>query len=679
MQLSNDKLCIKVHDDGRISIIDCIYKGIWETKYIVGWIMENNGNKIPFPTPERVDVRNNMIEVVYSNESSKDSTDFRFSIKVYIILGKDYLDIEISEVKTNKEWLSIEYPSHLINVPSSSNGYIVVPYHQGIIIPTKINAGFMRYMHNTWMAITDIERTLLFDSGSINMCWFGAQQEESSILCINLTPEDSALHIIGNINVNREGVVAKGRYPSPDLERISSLSPIWLPSHRELRYPRKIRIKFVDDGYVGMCKEYLSYSKMVGRYKSLSEKSRENPNIRKIIGAPDIKIYIYTNRKNEPIYKAWSGPILNGYSKVHTTFKNVEKIVSRLKSETIDNALILLAGWNRAGYDREHIDVWPPNELAGGINGLKSLSNKVIEQGYLLALHDNYQDFYPDAPSYNEKYIMKDEKGSIKFGGVWDGGLCHLICSSQMKTLLERNLNLIKNSININSYYLDTITAAPLYECYDANHPITRREDKLNKFKVLEFLAEKGLVVGGEGGTDWAISVCTFFEGLPGSAVGYFSGVESSDFGIAVPLFNLVYHDAVICYWQHGQPFGREDHANHVLHDILTGQPSSWSIIYEQFEDMLPLIKQSYFLLGKLHKKLAFCKIIKHRFISEDFAIQKTCFEDGTEIIINFGITSFETDKFKVPPKGFAIYDNDKDKVTIGKISRDIEYLKLNI
>ena len=671
-QLTNDRLGIQISDEGKLSIIDLMRDKVWQTEYIPGWVMTNDiREKIPVSKVEEIKSGGDSLRILYSTRKIGD-TDFK--IKIEIVLGRDYFDLILSEVMGGIEWSGIEYPSHILNIPSSIlDGYIVVPYHQGVIIPTRINAGFMRFMHNTWMAITDIERILPFESGSINMPWFGAHCESSNILCINLTPEDSLLHIIGNANLSQDGILLKEEYPSFPVKRISSLSPVWLSSHNRLEYPRIIRIKSVDNGYVGMCKEYLSYAKNTRRYVSLKEKSDKNPQINRIIGAPDIKIYIYTNRKNEPASRAWSGPILNGYSKLHTSFKRAEDIVLRLKSENIENSLILLAGWNRAGYDREHVDVWPPSEVAGGVEGLRSLSKGTINQGYLFALHDNYQDFYPDAPSYDESYIMKNKDGSIKLGGIWDGGLCHLICSSQMKELLERNIDLIQRNIDINSYYLDTITAAPLYECYDLIHPIRRKEDKNNKLEVLKFLSEKDLIVGGEGGTDWAVPVCTFFEGLPGSAVGYFSGIEAADFGISTPLFNLVYHDAVVCYWQHGQPFGREDHINHILHDLLSGQPSSWSLTYDQFEDLLPLIKQVYNLLGKFHKKVAFYEMIEHKFLSEDFAVQTAYFGNGAKVAVNFGISSFPLGDIKIPPKGFIISDNSKDLI-IGRVTRDIVY-----
>jgi len=128
--------------------------------------------------------------------------------------------------------------------------------------------------------------------------------------------------------------------------------------------------------------------------------------IEKIIGAPDIKIYCLTNRLNNPKYRAWSEPVLDGYSRVNTTFKQVEEMAQDLKEMGLEKCMILLAGWNRMGYDREHVDMWPPSEEAGGIKGLVKASSTVRKMGFLFALHDNYDDFYPDAPSFDEKYIF---------------------------------------------------------------------------------------------------------------------------------------------------------------------------------------------------------------------------------------------------------------------------------
>ena len=42
--------------------------------------------------------------------------------------------------------------------------------------------------------------------------------------------------------------------------------------------------------------------------------------------------------------------------------------------------------------------------------------------GYLLSLHDNYQDIYRDSPSWNEDLIMKKPDGSLARRWGMDGG-----------------------------------------------------------------------------------------------------------------------------------------------------------------------------------------------------------------------------------------------------------------
>jgi len=456
---------------------------------------------------------------------------------------------------------------------------------------------------------------------------------------------------------------------------MSSLSPVFESSKGKLGYPRSIQIRLLDGGYVEMAKHYLEIAKTNGRYVSLQDKIRKNPMIRKMLGAPDIKIYIFTNRINEPYLRAWCEPVLDGYSCVHTTFEQVGDFLDKLKADGINNALILLGGWNRAGYDNGHVDMWPPALGAGGAEGLKKLSLKARSLGFILSLHDNYQDYYLNAPSYNEECLVKKSDGSVQTGGIWDGGQCRIICSHEALGLAKNNLDLVQDGADISSYYLDTTIAARLYECFDKNHPQTRIDDKQNRFALLTELEKRGFIVGTEGGNDWAVPVCTYFEGLPGSGPGTNAGIEASGFGISVPLFYLVYHDSVICYWQHGQPYGREDHINHMLFDLLNAQPSSWSIIHEQFDDLEPLIADACKLLGRFHLKTAFCEMVCHEYLKKDFTVQKAIYSDGSEVLVNFGILSFYLGDLKIPPKGFLLKISGEEQL-VGCFDRKVNYLQ---
>lgn len=663
----NKVISAKVSSEGRININDKTTGAVWECDN-TGWIsfiQNEKVTKINLGCPI-IEENDDEILMTFINEG-----DYPFVVEASIKVTQENIEINLLKVQTDCAFDSVEYPAHLLSFPSGeSESYLAVPYKQGTIIPGRLDAGFMRFMHNTWANISDIDKTIAFESCTLNMTWFGAQSHESGMFGYMLTPEDSSLHVIGNAVIGESGEVVNARQGLIPGHRICSLTPVWRSSCGELRYTRSMRIETVKDGYVGMTKRYREYVKENGRFVSLKEKIQKNPEIEKLIGAPDIKIYIYTNRPNTPYYRSWSEPVLNGYTRVHTTFDQVGEMAEQLKKLGVDQALILLGGWNRAGYDRQHIDMWPPAESAGGEEGLARAGRKVLDQGYIFSLHDNYQDIYLESPSYDEKYVMKHPDGSIKLGGIWDGGLCRLVCSKTAMQLIKHTIEQVEEKVNISSYYLDTITSAPLYECYDKEHPLTRKEDKEMKIEILDYLAnEKGLIAGGEAGIDWAVAISPFFEGLPGSSVGYSSGVESAGFGIATPLFNLVYHDAVVCYWQHGQPFGREDHDNHVLHDLLSGQPSSWSLVYDQWEDLLPMIKQCYDLLGNVHKKTAHSEMLSHHFLTEDFAVQESAFEDGTKVIVNYGITTYRDCGYEIPPKGFWL-SVPGDKEQVGSFSK---------
>lgn len=652
---------------GNLLIEDTEKDGRWEAGN-TGWItFSDRGTKVRYSLGLPV-IRETSsgAEMIFTGQSHRP-----FCVRTLIEMTEKGVILSVLSIDTDEGFESVEYPAHLFSFLSGeSDSCLVIPNKQGTIIPGRLDAGFMRYMHNTWANISDIDVTLPFESCTLNMTWFGAVSHASSLFAYMETPDDCALHVVGNCVVDDAGAAVNARHGAVQGKRICSLTPVWNASHGRLAYERRLTVRPVEGGYVGMTKAYRKLVIENGRYVSLKEKIRRNPEIEKLIGAPDIKIYIYTNRPNRPYFRSWSEPVLNGYERVHTTFDQVGEMAESLKEEGVDRALMLLGGWNRAGYDREHIDMWPPAEKAGGIEGLARAGKKVREMGYVFSLHDNYQDIYLDSPSYDKKYVMKDQEGKEKLGGIWDGGLCRLVCSKMSLELIRSTVEQVMKHVPISSYYLDTITSALLYECYDESHSLTRREDKEAKQKVLDYLTEEvGLIAGGEAGIDWAVAHIPFFEGLPGDAVGYFSGIDAAGFGISVPLFNLVYHDAVICYWQHGQPFGREDHENHVLHDLLSGQPSSWSVVYEQWADLLPLIKQCYELLGTLHRKTAYSEIADHKFLTEDYLVQESRFADGTRVIVNYGITTYETETFQIDPKGFLVEYQGKEAIQ-GSFSR---------
>ena len=592
----------------------------------------------------------------------------------------DGFGIDVEEVRIPEAFRfeSICYPLHFAALQTAvDDGELALPARQGVLFPTRLQAGFMRYMHNIWRKIADQRRRLSFESTGLNMPWFGLTRRMDGridgLMVDVLRPEDAALDVVGNCfvgEVKRFGPQGEPREVGVGA-RILAASLVWRSSHGRLAYRRSAVYTSIPNGnYVTFAHRYRERAKALGRYRSLKEKIEQNPLVERLIGAPDIKIWICSHRPFEPSIRSYPQPVLDGYHRVNTTFDQVAEIVRDVaEGLRLERALIFLGGWAKDGFDYARPDIWPPCPDAGGTPALRRAAELANSYGYLFALEDNYQDLYRRAPQFDERRVQRSADGRLQEGGIWDGGICYLSCSSQPFDLVKRNLDLVREHVNPTSYYFDTTTATPLYECYAPEHPLTRADDRTNKLELIRAAKRYGWVVGVESGSDYANAEASYYEGTPGAAVGYWEGVASTDFGIAVPLWSLVYHDSVVCYWQHGMPYGREDHANHVLSDLLWGYPSSWSLDAEQWPGMRDLVLQTYNLLGRLHRQTAHDQLIDHRFLTPDYLVQESKFGEGTEVLVNSALTTKELpDGRRIDARSFVV-----DSPALGKVRGVVE------
>ncbi len=202
--------------------------------------------------------------------------DVDFKLEGKLVLTDQYLEIVISQLSSSFLLEDLEYPAHILTVKSGTeDGYIVAPHLQGVLYPSRYDAGFMRYGQNIWDMIADKEEWWSFESGSLNMPWFGASKSGSSVLVTMLTSSDAMLHLIGNSVVGEAGTTVNARQGQNPGTRLSSLTPIWQSSFKKLAYPRKMRIELVSGGYVGMAARYKTYAKGIGQVCDPETENRE--------------------------------------------------------------------------------------------------------------------------------------------------------------------------------------------------------------------------------------------------------------------------------------------------------------------------------------------------------------------------------------------------------------------
>lgn len=447
---------------------------------------------------------------------------------------------------------------------------------------------------------------------SWSMSWWGFQKGKSAMMIIVETPDDAAYqfsHPAGGPTV---------------------IGPRWRATLGRFGYPRTARMSFVDEGnYVDLAKRYRRYAMERGLFASLKEKIARTPSVKGLIGTPLTRLSILRNVKTDSTRYDSKNPEKN-YSL--TTFDERVRQLRELKASGIDRLHVCLTGWPYLGYDRQHPDEVPPPPQAGGWEGMKRLVDACRDLGYMLTLHDQYRDYYIDAPSYDPQFAIHEEdtvsppqafpgtrfgdskEGYIPFMRHWDGGTQTFLNSRFMLGHLIKNYQLLfEHGIKPQGIYLDVFGYVPPDEDFNPEHPTTRTDNLRDRAACYNWTRTNLGIVGTEAACDWVIPYVDISSPLSPAKC------------VPVPLFNLVYHDAIIT------PYRTGDQQN-ILHGLLNGGLPQIGDITSELEKNRASIRQ----MIALHERVALLEMVRHEFLSSDYRRERTMFSDGTTVTVDW-------------------------------------------
>jgi hypothetical protein len=438
---------------------------------------------------------------------------------------------------------------------------------------------------------------------------------------------------------------------------------------------------------------YRRYAEKQGLAITLRRKIRRDRHVELMVGAANAKLWTCLERRmNEESTKEES-------VKVRWSFDEAAQIAEHLHNDVgIERCLFMIGGWTEGGYDCRHPDNLPANPECGGNKALADAIKRVQVLGYVACLHDNVQDMYRDAKSWDPAFIEKRPDGSLIKGGRWLGGRAYMVCAPKQLELAKRpqNLPAIQKLFSPWSYFIDTTYAVGPRQCYDPNHPIDRNSDIAWKIRLSDYTREMFGIFGSECGREWVLPHSDFFEGLVAVQGRYFHNLKPQDLGATViPFFEMVYHDCQICYGKYG--YSAEKAAEYVAHHVLCARPLHYHSFSDHLywqsasnqgkvntanqasdlscytrsdggwaENMHPLdvfIKNTHEVLGPLHGVTAHELLTQMEFLTEDRTLRRATYGQGknaTRVIVNFGSTKARIDselggEVVLPPWGFII------------------------
>src|SRR5258705_4096665 len=449
---------------------------------------------------------------------------------------------------------------------------------------------------------------------SWSMSWWGFQKGKSAMMVIVETPDDAAYqfsHPAGGPTV---------------------IGPRWRSQLGRFGYLRTVRMCFIANGnYVDLAKRYRRYVQVHGLFVSLKEKITRTPAINDLIGIPQTRVSILRNLKPESDRYDTKDQSKN-YSL--TTFDERARQLRDLKAKGLDRVLVYVSGWPHLGYDRQHPDSLPPPEQAGGWEGMKRLVDTCRELGYHVIFHDQYRDYYLDAPSYDQQFAVHEEdtalpprqfpgsrfgdskQGQIPLMRHWDGGpQAYLNARFQLGHLLKNYQLLFDHGIKTQGIYIDVVGYVPPDEDFNPEHPTTHTDAMRGQIAMLNWARLNLGIVSTEAGSDWVIPYVDVINQSGGGSKA-----------ILVPLYSLVYHDAVIV------SFGARDQKTLLQGLLFGGMPELPVMQSSVDEKTMTLLRQ----MAALHKRVGLLEMTKHQFLDANYHKERTTFADGTTVTVDW-------------------------------------------
>ncbi|MGG0257016.1 glycoside hydrolase [Bacillus toyonensis] len=553
------------------------------------------------------------------------------------------------------------------------------------------------------------------------------------------------------------------------------------------------RLYVTDKNPVSMANIYKNYIKEKGEFKTLKEKAKINPNIRKLYGSPHIYFWDHSGisvenikwdkftKKMDGIFTNWISHLLQANTedgskdfvtvmqdikKQKTINENQQKVIVNainqvLKLEQLYNQDIfsnpdaqtnkmvkkgiqnlseqelytLNKGLIKSKFTDtvDEVSKWEQREttdvlvdmkksgikkawigLPNWANGLMNsqMVKKANEIGYLIGPYDSYHSIHEvgnkewNTASFKDKTLyenatISNEKGE-KIGGFAGKGR-KLNPTLSLPSVKERVDDILHNNIPFNSWFVDCDATGEIYDDYSPNHITTQEQDVKARLQRMKYISEeKHMVVGSEGGNDFASNVIAFAHGIetpgvwpdsdmkdkqspyyvggykftsPNGAIPELNGKTIPIKPIykniynnpvySVPLYKLVYNDSIITthQWGWGSFRIKDEIGNRMLSEVLYNIPPLYHIDKNEWEKNKSLITSYLKVWSPFHEKAVTKPMTNFEVLSEDRQVQSTTFGKNMKVIVNFSNQDFIYNKENLKAKTAIVYDGKKKSI----------------
>lgn len=389
-------------------------------------------------------------------------------------------------------------------------------------------------------------------------------------------------------------------------------------------------------------------------------------------------------------------------------YNSVKGAFSSPETWAYDRTLDVIRDIKESGIDRAWIGM--DNWEQGFIHPeLVKLAN---DSGYLIAPYDSYHSIHEsgkeewntakfDDPSLYDNATIENEDGT-KVSGFQ--GVGRKLNPTLSLPLVDDRINhILDNEIEFNSWFVDCDATGEVYNDYAAGHITTQKEDIDARLERMQHIADDfNMVVGSEGGNDFASQVIAFAHGIELQSFSwmdydmksnrdseyYMGRYYSPEGGVPekfskpvpvkeeylkifmdpfykIPLFKLVYNDSVITsYHWDWSTFKVEGEADtRMLYEILYNIPPLYQIDKFEWDKYRDDILEHYEVYSDFSKDVVNLEMTDFSVLSDDRMVQMTEYGGKVKVIANFSKAPFNYGDDVIEPSSLVIYRTDFKQV----------------
>jgi hypothetical protein len=268
-----------------------------------------------------------------------------------------------------------------------------------------------------------------------------------------------------------------------------------------------------------------------------------------------------------------------------------------------------------------------------------------------------------------------------------------------MPSVKERVTSILNEEYEFNSWFIDCDATGEIYDDYSKDHTTTKEQDLNARLKRMSYIRDdKNMVIGSEGGNDFASTTIAFAHGIETPAFSwvdpdmsknkeseyYVGRYYSASGGVpdvfakqiplkdkykkifidpyySIPLYKLVYNNSVISthQWLWGTFKIEDEVGSRMMKEVLYNVPSMFHIDRDEWNKHKDGIISHNNVWSEFSKKAIKQEMVDFKILSEDRLVQETIYGKDLRVIANFSDKDYK-DGNSVKANSLVIYDGNK-------------------